>query len=67
MKVFVVSGAYLNTGVFTLWIGLQQDFPSCLLLYGNEKGIRCVLCSVISASCCINDGCVDSFDYNMNG
>lgn len=27
MKVFVVSGAYLNTGVFTLWIGLQQDFP----------------------------------------
>jgi len=59
MKVFVVSGAYLNTGVFILWLGLQQDFPwgeGLTLLRGDEKGIRCVLYSVISALCCINDG-----------
>lgn len=52
-----MSGACLNT-VF-LFFGLVYNRFSLgeglTLLFGNEKGIRCVLYSVISFSCCIND------------
>lgn len=65
MKIFVASGAYLKSGVFILWIGLQQwDLPGFPMGMRNGLGVLCTLWFLVHV---VLWWYLDSFGHDMRG